>query len=73
MFDNSATKEDIEELKQWLSDNISLSSNGSSVSTSDEEVELGTSGEDNEEGDYQDSTLAKNFSTLRSAIDKQFD
>ena len=73
LFDNSATKEDIEELKQWLSDNISLSSNGSSVSTSDEEVELGTSGEDNEEGDYQDSTLAKNFSTLRSAIDKQFD
>ena len=71
LFDDSATKDDIEDLKQWILENVGGNASNTSEEhptfENDEALE-----EDNKEGDYQDSTPAKNFSTLNTAIDKQF-
>lgn len=80
LFDSDAKKEDIEELKEWMQKNLLVSKNGEKsenesgpqledeVVDSDEDVV-----EDNEKGDYKDSTPAENFFQLQSFIQSQFD
>ena len=85
LFDQAATKNDIEELKDWLSQNVAKT-NGTESSettaiaeTSSEQQAVQTieeneeKTEDNEEGEYKDSTPAKNFLALQTIIDAQFD
>lgn len=72
LFDDDAKKEDIEDLKKWISENVSSNAQqqpSSQENVSDSFTEAEALEEDNEEGDYKDSTPAKNFMTLQSVID----
>lgn len=65
LFDNDATKEDIEDLKTWMQDNMQ---NGSAQSSQTPPTE-----EDVQKGDFKDSTIAENFYAVQTYVQKQFD
>jgi len=77
LFDNTAKKEDIEQLKSFLTELVK--SNGAGESAPGESSEEATgntysskevdSTDDEEEGDYKDSTVAANFSTLQQFVE----
>ena len=77
LFDDAVSKDDIEELKKWMSENIGQTTSSSNVTQSQTRFEsspsLEESTENAKEGDYEDSTPAKNFMTLQTYINKQFD
>lgn len=81
LFDNDAKKEDIEELKTYLTELVSKNSaetsgggseqtqsaeEGSGTTYSSKEVE---SLADEEEGGYKDSTVAANFNALQQFVE----
>ena len=78
MFDSDAKKADIEELKDWMSSNLSSNTDAKIDQVNDESKQESEHSqqkekEDEEVGDYKDSTIAKNFDTLQDRIQKQFD
>ena len=78
LFDNDAKKEDIEELKEWMQQNLvkgdvektkQLEKNEDQDEKKPEEAKE----KDEEAGDFKDSTPANNFYTLQTFVQKQFD
>lgn len=69
-FDNTATKDDIAELKEFFKAELDARKEDANGG---EEPKNIFNKEDLKDGDYQDSTIATNFATLQTFIKEQFD